>query len=62
MRWDIYDQEDRLRIVTQNNLDCLFSVKDEKNPEVGRLKLLSVCKVDNLHTDYFKADSPHYFH
>ena len=25
------------------------------------LKLISVCKIDNLHTDVYKADSPHYF-
>ena len=65
MRWEPVDSETRLRIVTQNNLDCIFEIEGdlESDDESQRyLRLASVVKIDNLHTDMYSVDSPHYFH
>ena len=64
MRWDDVS-EHRIRIVSQNNLDCIFDIDGdlESEDESKRfLSLKSVVKVDNLYTDFYRNDSPHYFH
>ena len=57
--------------MTQNNLDCIFEIFGGGADETGKvksaskkpyLKLISVCKVDNLHTDTTKVNSSHYYH
>ena len=61
MTWYPDENERRLRVVAQNNFDCIFEIVDHINPAERKLKLISVCKIDNLHTDKYKTDSPHYF-
>ena len=54
-----------LRILTQNNLDCIFEMcttdpKDE-SMKSRYLKLISVSRIDNLYTDTYVLDSPHFY-
>lgn len=65
MRWEPCDSETRLRIVTQNNLDCIFEIEgdlDTDDQSQRHLRLISVVKIDNLQTDMYRVDSPHFFH
>ena len=50
----------RFRIVNEDNLDCLFEMQGGKyvTVEERSIKLLSVVKVDNLHENMTKLDSP----
>ena len=61
MTWFKDPKENKLRIITQANLDCIYEICED--PETGEpfMKLISVCRIDNLHTDVDRADSPHYF-
>ena len=58
---------DRLRILNNENLDCIFEmvVKDKKGKPLElwsrHLKLVSVVKVDNLYENLTKIDSQHMF-
>lgn len=67
MKWEDQDKNEKtLRIVTQSNLDCIFEIRtsdpENKDPNQRYLHLLSAVKIDNLHTDYQKIDSNHYFY
>ena len=67
MKWEDQDTNERtLRIVAQSNLDCIFEIRtndpENKDPNQRYLHLLSVVKLDNLHTDCQQIDSPHYFY
>ena len=52
------EEEKTLRVATQNNLDCILRMEttDEKDVEekARYIKVISVCKVDNLFTDLKK--------
>lgn len=51
MRWEPCDSETRLRIVTQNNLDCIFEIEGDLETDdqsQRHLRLISVVKIDNL--------------
>lgn len=65
MKWVNDESELRLRIVTQTNLDCVFEIcstdMEDKDQSQRFMKLLSACRIDNMHTDNFRANSPHYF-
>mmetsp|Transcript_27051 Transcript_27051/g.36148 ORF Transcript_27051/g.36148 Transcript_27051/m.36148 type:complete len:117 (+) Transcript_27051:123-473(+) len=61
MRWEPGENESRLRIVTQNNLDCIFEIVHHHQEKKRKLQLLSVVSIDNLHTDVKRADSKHFF-
>ena len=58
-----WESERVFRIVNQSNLDCLFEMctsdKNDRDINLRYLKLLSVVKVDNLHENQLKMDSPH---
>lgn len=71
IKWESSDEDEndlKLRIATENNLDCIFKICKSKNSrnlqESDRryLKLISVCKIDNLYTDMNKQDSHHFFY
>lgn len=66
MKWEPDEKERRIRICTSNNLDCIFEIQatdePDENPEDRYLKLISACKIDNLHTDVYRQDSPHFYH
>ena len=66
MRWEPDQNERRLRILTENNLDCIFEMSStdptDKDPKQRYLKLISVCKIDNLYTDTDNLDSHHFYH
>ena len=67
LKWEPHESEHRLRICTSNNLDCIFEIvvkegHSNEGPEDRELKLLSVCKIDNQHTDVIRQDSPHFYH
>ena len=55
------EEEKTLRVATQNNLDCILRMEttDEKDEEekARYIKVISVCKVDNLFTDLKKQKS-----
>ena len=65
IKWEQHDNERRLRIVTQNNLDCIFEMRTTDQQDLDQsqryLKLLSVCKVDNLHQNSVQLDSPPFY-
>mmetsp|Transcript_8563 Transcript_8563/g.10589 ORF Transcript_8563/g.10589 Transcript_8563/m.10589 type:complete len:124 (+) Transcript_8563:1841-2212(+) len=65
MKWEPDEGERRLRIATHNNLDCIFEMcsTDETDQDIEQrfLKLISVCKIDNLYTDFYRQDSPHFY-
>ena len=65
LKWEPDENERRLRIVTKNNLDCILEMRSyddqDLDPSQRYLKLLSVCKIDNLHTNLVKRDSPHFY-
>ena len=58
-----WEDERRLRIVNESNLDCLFEMKnndpEDKYIEDRYLQLLSVVKIDNQHENMVVIDSPH---
>ena len=66
MKWEPDESERRIRICTSTNLDCIFEIKatdaEDEQVEDRYLELISVCKVDNLHTDVYRQDSPHFYH
>ena len=63
LRWQPDMSEKRIRILTPTNLDCIFEISGDKSSDSKPfLKLISVCKVDNLNTDIDELNSPHYFH
>mmetsp|Transcript_5949 Transcript_5949/g.7208 ORF Transcript_5949/g.7208 Transcript_5949/m.7208 type:complete len:108 (+) Transcript_5949:271-594(+) len=61
MRWEPDNNENRLRIVTQNNLDCIFEIVHHEVKSRRKLRLLSSVSIDNLHTDVKALDSKHFF-
>ena len=62
IKWQPDDSENRLRILTPLNLDCIFEICGGDGTNVDPyLKLISVAKVDNLHTDIDELDSGHYY-
>ena len=50
-------------MINQSNIDCLFEIcsKDKKDRDRSKryIKLLSCVKVDNLHENQMKLNSPH---
>ena len=62
MKWVQDCKENRLHIVNESNFDCIFELIEHPDIKQRGLKLVSCVKVDNLHTDYYKPDSPHFFH
>ena len=58
-----WENEKQLRIINESNLDCLFEMRshdpEDKDIESRYLKLISVVKIDNLHENKSKIDSPH---
>ena len=62
MKWVQDSKENRLHLVNQSNIDCIFEIIEHKEPSKRGLKLVSVCKIDNLNTDINKPDSPHFFY
>ena len=62
MRWEPDDMtESRLRIITQENIDCIFEIVHHEVKKKRKLRLLSAVSIDNLHTDMKQADSKHFF-
>ena len=63
MKWVQDEHENRFHLVTQTNLDCIFELVPHPTIEKrGEINLISVVKIDNMYTDYWRPDSPHLFH
>ena len=60
IRWE---SEKRLRIVNQNDLDCIFEIcttdPEDLDIDARYLKLISASKIDNLQVDSGNFNSPH---
>ena len=58
-----WESERTFRIVNSSNLDCLFLMeegdREDEDFDSRKLTLISVVKVDNLHENKTKLDSPH---
>ena len=58
-----WESERVFRVVNSSNLDCLFEIcssdKLDRDIKQRYLKLLSCVKVDNLHENQIRLDSPH---
>lgn len=46
------------KVINIANLDCIFEMIEEKGSNKPVLKLRSVAKIDNLHENIKKLDSP----
>ena len=62
MKWVLDRNEIKLHIVNQSGIDCIFKLIQDEDPTKRGLELVSVCRIDNLHTDVVKPDSPHFFY
>lgn len=58
-----WESETVLRIVNESNIECFFEIRtrdpSDRDPTARYLHLLSAAKIDNLHENFEKLDSPH---
>lgn len=58
--------ERQIRIITNQNIDCIMEMRStdplDLDPKQRYLKMISVSKFDNLHTNMYKLNSVHLHH
>ena len=58
-----WENDRQIRIINESNLDCLFEMTSydphDRDIKDRYLELLSVVKIDNLHENKLRIDSPH---